>query len=162
MKLATYCHHWQLTRLACLLHGACADPEHCPDYRDAVAIAREYDQVLASPPEPPARPAPRPVPGPECATPLQLCGRDAQCACPEHHTYRVRRSARRRCPVCGEQLVTFGLTDPTWIINRLIYFLCPCGHVTRDSRELVNPNGPGRYGGQRWSPRTGRLLARKR
>lgn len=102
---------------------------------------------------------PRPVTGPECATPLRLFGHDACCACTERHTYRVRRS-RRKCPVCGAQMVTFGLTDPTWIIRRLVYFLCPCGHVEKDSRLLVNPNGPGRYGGQRWSPRTGKLLAR--
>jgi len=101
---------------------------------------------------------PKPVTGPECATPLRLYGRDAQCECPERHTYRVRAS-RRKCPICGERMMTFGLTDPKWIIYRLIYFLCPCGHVEQDSRLLVNPNGPGRYGGQRWSPRTGRLLS---
>lgn len=164
MKLATYCRHWQLTRLVCLLHGGCPDPEHCPDYRDAVAIAREYDQVLANPPEPRERPAPRPVPGPECATTLRLCGHDAVCECPEHHTYRVRRSARRSCPQCHERLQTFGVPDPGWdLMYRLVYHLCACGYVKREGRLIgPNPNGPGRYGGQRWSPRTGRLLARKR
>lgn len=98
------------------------------------------------------------VHGPECLTPLQLVGQEAHCQCPSQHIYRVRL-ARRKCPACGEQMRTFGLTDPAWIIRRLIYFLCSCGYVEQDSRLLVNPNGPGRYGGQRWSPRTGKLLA---
>jgi hypothetical protein len=101
--------------------------------------------------------------GPECETRLRLVGRDAQCECPEHHTYRVRLS-RRFCPQCHERLQTFGVPDPGWpLMYRRVYFLCACGYVKHEGRLIgPNPNGPGRYGGQRWSPRTGRLLARQR
>ena len=36
-KRATYCGHWAITCQACNMHeGSCLDPEHCPDYQDAM------------------------------------------------------------------------------------------------------------------------------
>ncbi len=156
----TYCRNWSIFTLSCKLGHRCerTTPQTCEFYGDVTDRPQETPDVLRAPVEPPT-PTKRPekMACPECQQVLTV--QDGRAACPAGHSWKLRRS-RRRCPRCGKQMLTFSLTDPRWIIRRLLFFFCSCGYEKWDSRMLVNPNGPGRYGGQRWSPRTGRLLSR--
>ncbi len=160
----TYCCHWSVIELRCKLDRRCGQdtPYSCPDYQDVLDAHEPPPDPLAPRDRPPeaatsTRPA-RPAPCPECGQPLAF--RDGCAVCASGHSWKLRRS-RRRCPGCGQQMMTFGLDDPHYTIQRLLFFFCACGHAERDSRMVVNPNGPGRYGGQRWSPRSGRLLVHR-
>ncbi len=156
----SYCRNWSIITLSCKLGCVCerTTPQTCGKYVDVVDRPRETPDVLRAPVETPT-PTKRPEKAscPECKQDLTF--HDDRADCPSGHSWKLRRS-RRRCPHCGKQLMTFSLTDPRWIVQRLLFFFCACGYTAQDSRLLVNPNGPGRYGGQRWSPRTGRLLSR--
>jgi hypothetical protein len=158
----TYCRNWSVIDLRCKLGRPCDNntPYTCTEYGDVLDALRQAHQSQAQPRQDPPAPAKRPssVLCPECGQKLEY--RDGCAVCAGGHSWKLRRG-RRNCPSCGEKMLTFGLDDPHYNIQRLLFFFCACGQELRDSRLLVNPNGPGRYGGQRWSPRTGRLLAHR-
>ncbi len=161
----SYCCHWSLFELRCKLGRPCglSTPYSCPDYGDVLDSHSPVPAPLEPKDRPPevasasARPV-RPVPCPECGQALFF--RDGCAVCAGGHSWKLRRG-RQHCPHCGETYSTFGIPMPGHeLIYRNVYQLCSCGWIRLQVRYVGPAEGRG-YRGQRWSPRTGRLLVRK-
>ncbi len=162
-KRRTYCRHWDLLNLQCKLGRPCglSTPYSCSDYKDVLDHASS-----PTPLEPPkdrpleAATSTRPVHSvscPECGQVLEY--RDGCAVCAGGHSWKLRRG-RQHCPHCGERYSTFGIPMPgRELIYRNVYQLCSCGWSRLQVRYVGPAEGRG-YRGQRWSPRTGRLLSR--
>ncbi|MFA6134434.1 MAG: hypothetical protein WC869_10520 [Phycisphaerae bacterium] len=156
----TYCRHWSVIDLRCKAGRPCDSntPYTCSEYGDVLDALRRTP--AAQPRQDPPAPAKRPssVLCPECGQKLEY--RDGCAVCAGGHSWKLRRG-RRHCPVCGEKYSTFGLPQPGHEqLYRNVYQMCTCGWAHLDVR-YVGPAEPRGYGGQRWSPRTGRLLVHR-
>ncbi len=107
--------------------------------------------------------APRPPhqapPCPICGETLALLGNELRC--PQGHAFRLR-AGRNACPHCGRIYRTFSAPHARHSSIRWRYHYCSgCGWHERETVEAPHMAFQGRgHGGQRYSPCTGRLLAK--
>jgi len=168
---------WQGKEYACQFYVP--EPETCAIYSrlPPVDLCRSCEHARFSYPDRPfcrvKRPADEqgcsgytvrrptePLPCPTCGLPLQIERKRA--CCPEGHVFALRQS-KRPCPRCGRLYATFGIDNPQWAGQyRDVYRLCPeCGWHEMEKGVYVGPALGRGYGGQHWSPRTGRVLVRR-
>jgi hypothetical protein len=100
-----------------------------------------------------------PLPCPTCGEALEVV--DGEAKCPQGHTWKLRRSSKGICPRCGERYGTFGFRTDRH--NRRVFRLCHdpgCRWHSHVDAYVGPPLGRQKHGGQRYSPVTGRALAR--
>lgn len=98
------------------------------------------------------------LPCPECGRPLSV--EEGEACCSAGHRWKLRQS-QAVCPRCGRHYYTFGIDEGH---QRIVFKVCPApgcrwNSKTYRRRPDAAPEARG-YGGQRWSPQTGRVLAK--